>query len=228
MVEALLSVSIPKGFPFWSDLFKKHPGLVMEAINRFPVDSRHIVVEVRLDDEEPRDWSAELRALRYVVSAVRLDRSGRPNLYRVKWKAPRFFVALLEKYDLVGVVPFVLTARNVQIALALSRPRLQQLVRELRERDFNPEVLKVRPLRGRVELGGLTPRQRERFQVAVESGFFDVPRRATLDELARRFSIGKSALSESLALARRKVLVAVGRLMLDEDEAARAALFPTA
>ena len=82
----------------------------------------------------------------------------------------------------------------------------------------------MRPFRGRSARGELTPKQRERFQIAVEAGFFDVPRRVSLAELSRRYSIRKSAFAESLALAREKILVAAGRALAGGDEAARAAL----
>jgi len=225
LVEARVKLRLPKSFPPWSLILTKHPGVVFEATNRFPVDANHIVAEVRIREEESRDWTAELRRVPKVVSVMRLDRIGRPDMYRMKWRSPPFYAPFLEKFDLVGAIPIILTGNSVEIRVALSRSRLQQLVRELRRRQFEPEVLVVRPLHGRVTAGGLTQKQRERFQVAVESGFFDVPRRVSLDELARKFSIGKSALSESLALARRKLLVAAGRLMLSDDAVVRRALF---
>ncbi len=212
---------MPRTFPVWSDLFRVHPDLKVEALNRFLANSRHIVVEARIRGEPSRDWSEVLRALPKVVSATRLDRIGRPNDYRLTWEAPEYYASLLRKYDLLGVIPFALTARHVDITLALSRARLQQLVRDASKRRFETEVLEVRPLPRRTGLGDLTSKQRERFQIAVQRGYFDVPRRTTLTELARTCSVGKSALSESLALARQKVLVAVGRVLLAEDDAAR-------
>jgi HTH DNA binding domain len=218
---------LPKTFPPW-DILTKHPELSMETISRFPVDAHHIVAEIRVRGEKSRDWSDELLTASQVVSVHRLDRIGRPDVYRVKWEAPRYYVSLLEKYDLVGSIPIVLSMNHAEVKLALSRTRLQKLVRELRRRNFEPEVLEVRRLRGRIVRSTLTSKQRERFQIAIESGYFDVPRRVSLDELARRFSIQKSALSESLAHARRKVLVAAGNVMMGENEEARVALFGAA
>ncbi|MFB6112664.1 MAG: helix-turn-helix domain-containing protein [Halodesulfurarchaeum sp.] len=45
---------------------------------------------------------------------------------------------------------------------------------------------------------GLTPKQREVLVTAVEQGFFDIPRRITLDELAAELGVSTSALSERL------------------------------
>jgi predicted DNA binding protein len=215
---------MPREYIWWQFLHQ-HPEQVIEATNRFPVAPNRIMVELRIRGETPRDWTGELRAIRGVLSAQRLDRSGRPDMYRVLWKAPHYYGALLEKYDLVGLIPFHLRAGQVEFTVALPRDRLRQLVVELRRRHFAPEVLEVRPLRGHTVLGDLTPKQRERFQTAVASGFFDVPRRVSLGELARRFSVRKSALSESLAHARRKVLEAAGRAMTSNDEDARRAFF---
>ena len=121
-------------------------------------------------------------------------------------------------------MPFVVSGEHVSLSLALSKSRLQAFVRELRRRGFDLEIMELRPLRGRVARGGLTSKQRVRFQTAVETGFFDVPRRVTLEDLARRFSVRKSAFAESLALARQKILIAAGRALVSEDVSARSTL----
>jgi predicted DNA binding protein len=63
-----------------------------------------------------------------------------------------------------------------------------------------------------------------RFQAAVEAGFFDIPRRVTLDELAERFSVRKSVIWESLAQARRKILISAGRMLASGNDAMGAVL----
>ncbi|MFB6110853.1 MAG: helix-turn-helix domain-containing protein [Halodesulfurarchaeum sp.] len=45
---------------------------------------------------------------------------------------------------------------------------------------------------------GLTPKQRDALETAAEAGFFDIPRRVTLDELAAELGVSPSALSERL------------------------------
>jgi predicted DNA binding protein len=226
LVEARLRVRIPKGFA-WRGFTAAHPELVVEANNRYTSDPHHVVVEVQIRGGEEHDWAPELRATTNIVSVHDLPRIGRPNAYRVTWEAPVYYTALLNRFDLIGAVPFVLSGEYVSLSVAMAKNRLQSFVGELRRRGFELEITEMRPFRARVAGGGLTPKQRVRFQTAVETGFFDVPRRVTLDELARRYSVRKSAFAESLALARQKILIAAGRALASGDEAARAAFFGT-
>jgi predicted DNA binding protein len=227
LVELRLRLRLPQGWGL-EGFLAAHPDLVVEALARHTASPRSVVVEFQIRGGDDRDWGPELNGLPNVVSVRHLARIGRPNVYQVEWRAPLEHTALLRRYDLIGAVPIVMAQGHASLSLALTKPRLQMLVRELRRRGFQLEVVEVRPLRGALGLEGLTPKQRARFQAAVDAGYFDVPRRVTLEELARRSSVRKSAFSESLALARRKILVAAGRALTSGDESARAALIGTA
>ncbi len=52
----------------------------------------------------------------------------------------------------------------------------------------------------------LTPRQEELFRRAMAEGYFEVPRRVTLTELAARLGMAVSSLSEALAIIEKKLL----------------------
>ncbi len=62
-----------------------------------------------------------------------------------------------------------------------------------------------------IDLSSLTEKQREALDVAVSRGYFESPRKATLEELAAEFDISKQAFSQRLSAAERKVLQQVGR-----------------
>lgn len=62
---------------------------------------------------------------------------------------------------------------------------------------------------------GLTPSQQEALDVALEWGYFDVPRRTTLAEIADEMGVSDQAVSERLRRAQKRVF---GRVMTAEDE----------
>jgi len=222
-MEVRLRLKVPLAFA-WRQFMVDHPELTAVTSNRHVEGSQTVVLEVSIRGGEGRDWSRELRVVPTIVSVRELSHIGRPNVYRIKWKAPPFYVELIDRFDLIGALPFVIAQESATVSLALTRSRLRKLIREMHRRGFFPEIVELRPLRGSSEPGGLTAKQRERFQLAVEAGFYDVPRRVSLDELARRFSVRKSAFAESLALARRKILIAAGRVLTSGDESARSIL----
>jgi predicted DNA binding protein len=219
MVEARLSLKIPETFGLGKFL-TDYPELVVEANARYTPDPSHIVVEIQIRGGEERDWSPELRRAPGVMSVERLSRVGRQNLYGITWKAPVSNTTLLRRFGLIGAVPMTLSRGRASLSIALPKRRLTSLVAQLRQRGLEPDILAMHPLRGKLPRGDLTPKQRVRFQAAVEAGFFDIPRRVTLDELARRFSVQKSVFWESLAQARRKILIAAGRMLASGNDAA--------
>lgn len=54
--------------------------------------------------------------------------------------------------------------------------------------------------------GMLTDRQREILRLAIKHGYYEIPRRITLEELAREVGISKSSLAEILRRIERKLL----------------------
>lgn len=66
----------------------------------------------------------------------------------------------------------------------------------------------------------LTVTERETFEAASRNGYYETPRETTLDELADRFDISKTAVSKNLRRSERKVLeAALGALdRMDGDE----------
>ncbi|WP_224334703.1 helix-turn-helix domain-containing protein [Haloprofundus halobius] len=59
-------------------------------------------------------------------------------------------------------------------------------------------------------LGDMTPEQREAMAVAYRAGYFDEPRRITLDELAARFDISPRAVAGRLRRGQAKLIEATG------------------
>ncbi|WP_162137727.1 helix-turn-helix domain-containing protein [Methanomassiliicoccus luminyensis] len=80
---------------------------------------------------------------------------------------------------------------------------IRGLVARLRERGCEVELVSVRE-RGRETR--LTDRQEEAVRVACDLGYYDIPRRTDLDELAGKLGIGKSALDVILRRAEGKLV----------------------
>lgn len=77
------------------------------------------------------------------------------------------------------------------------------------DREFPVRIERVSPLDERTgtEYGfGLTPEQRETLIMAVENGYFSIPRETTLDELAEELNLSSQAVSERIRRATETVL----------------------
>ncbi len=86
------------------------------------------------------------------------------------------------------------------------RPRVAALLTALARRRLNMKVRSLRPGGTLTPSALLTARQDELFRRAVRSGYYEVPRRISLSQLARRAGVAVSTLSVTLAIAERKLL----------------------
>jgi predicted DNA binding protein len=70
---------------------------------------------------------------------------------------------------------------------------------------FRVEYVKDYHIKGRALLSELTPRQYECMKMAVRNGYFDIPKRANLRELAKRMKITHGAFSFHIRKAQRTI-----------------------
>jgi hypothetical protein len=122
---------------------------------------------------------------------VRLDLDECPLLHAVNASGvlPRF--------------PFQLRDGADEWLIISEREQAERFVGDLRTRGVQVEIASSREYRPNATL---TDRQRELMQAAIAQGYYEVPRRVTLTELARRLKVAKSTLSETLARGERHLL----------------------
>ena len=88
--------------------------------------------------------------------------------------------------------------------LVTERKSLQQLIKDLEEDGVEPRLQKLTELSSKE---ALTARQEEITRMAFNMGYFDFPRRIGLKELAMRFDISTSTLSEILRKGQRHIMM---------------------
>jgi len=87
--------------------------------------------------------------------------------------------------------------------LAPRRRAAEDLVKTLRGRGLDIEVLSIKAARGR---GALTDRQNQVLGLAHKLGYFEFPKKVNLSDLARKVGVAKSTLSEILRTGEEKIL----------------------
>ena len=87
--------------------------------------------------------------------------------------------------------------------LTPNRAVLRKIIKEIRTAGVNISVEGVKPL---ISSKALTRKQRELLEIAYRKGFFDVPRRVTLAQLAGELGVSRSTLMESLRRAEARVM----------------------
>ncbi|WP_255169031.1 helix-turn-helix domain-containing protein [Natrononativus amylolyticus] len=89
------------------------------------------------------------------------------------------------------------------------RCALSRTFDRIRDRDVDTEVVRLQELTGETVTDiGLTAEQYEALRAAVEHGYYDIPRRTSMQDLADELDISHQALSERLRRAYRTLVSA--------------------
>ncbi len=80
---------------------------------------------------------------------------------------------------------------------------LLELINKLEKYGCKVELKKSQRLSKRAQL---TKRQEEIIQIALEKGYYDIPKKITIDKLAKNFKVSPSTLAEILQRGEKKIL----------------------
>lgn len=110
------------------------------------------------------------------------------------------------KLGMLPNYPFTIEEGHYTIMVSGSREKVRALYSALREIMPGTAIVAIR----HKSVGGddalLTPRQQEVFQMALSAGYWDVPRRTNMTDLASVLHVAKSTLAETLSKIENKLL----------------------
>lgn len=178
------------------------PHVAVKVYAHFPANDGHVWEEAELTGTGWREKVERLRTLRSVQDLAILEST--PEHARIRLRVDQcplpFAVAAS---GLLPRFPFEIRSGHDQWLLIGEREAGARFIRELQDRNVDVEVLSTKEYHPQANL---TPRQRELMDIAIDQGYYEVPRRVTLTKLAERVHISKSTLSEALARAEKHVL----------------------
>lgn len=181
-----IDVRLPEGH--WAgDVTRAHPSATLRIEQHMPMSRGRGTA---------RCWSSE--ALDETVAAhVGIDgcTSVQDGRFSVTISAGGGgFLRPLVDLGVVPRTPFEVRDGWVEWTVEGSREQMRELVNRFRSDEIPHRLLSTRSTTVRL----LTPRQREVFEVASREGYWDVPRRINLTELAALLNVAKSTLSNQL------------------------------
>jgi len=104
------------------------------------------------------------------------------------------FLKPLLKVGVIPHTPFEVRDGWVEWTISCAREKVRDLLSGFDNEEIPYQLVSTRGITSRL----LTPRQRYVFDTAMKEGFYDVPRRITLTELASVLDVAKSTLSAQL------------------------------
>jgi predicted DNA binding protein len=198
---------VPRGAPYYR-VSREFPEQVAEVTATYRLPNGLDRIELEIVGSQSADSVAALRREPGVVSVSRLATLG--PLARFHMVAETAPIHLLERELAVLIrYPILVQDGMITIEVAGRVVQLQKLIEELRRSYPFVEVLRFGRDRMRTVPDSLTPKQYALLHQALAAGYFDVPRRISLTQLAENIGKSKSSVSSGLALVEKKLVESI-------------------
>ena len=183
----------------------RNPEAVVDILSRNDLDRVRSLSEVRLHVPGPGRWLEEIRALPRVEEVEPLSVDPSTLHFRVVHRTSAF-VPLFRELHLERRFPFSIRAGEATWVVVASKAKIRTLLARLRA--IAPDVVleAVRHTELHRPTGPLTPHQSDLLHRAIAAGYFEIPRKVSLTELAKQLGVATSTLSESLAIVEKKLV----------------------
>jgi hypothetical protein len=184
---------------------RRHPLVDIEILTATEVDDRTLVGDVWISGGPPGAWAREIRTLPDVDRVESLAEIGHGTLYRVRCRPPPIF-ALYRRLEVPVPFPLRIRGGSVRWEVVARAAEFAQILEFGRGVDPTLRVAWTRRPPLRTHLPVLTRSQQSLLDRAIVAGYFAVPRRISLTELAHAVNRSKAAVSQALALIEQRLL----------------------
>ncbi len=191
----------------WVGRFSRaHPSVRLEFLAYSPLSRDVSVVDCWVTGRPAGVWAPEISRYPDVRHAESVAEMGGGCLYRVTFRNPPV-VYLYRRLRMPLPLPIWMQGGMGRWEIVARTRAFHRLVEHFR-RTVDPDLrivsLHRSPLRS--HLPQLSETQRQMLSAAMAAGYYAVPRKVSLGELARRLRRSRSALSETLAIVEEKLL----------------------
>lgn len=202
------SIPLPEDSCVFEYVTRKYPDLVVHYLSAMITGKDELTSDAELiGPAVTPQLHEEMRAHRGTESVEVLSFREGQAMYRiVEPLCPS--IQLLRDLHLLPRFPFPIVKGRCQVVITGTEERIRELHAGLRRSVPGTEIISVRHgEQGAPSL--LTTHQLEMFRKAVSVGYYEVPRRTSLTDLASMVGVSKSSLWETMATVERKLLTAV-------------------
>ncbi len=206
----------PCHFP-GAELSRFHPELSVDVLSALNVEHGETLFDLRLRGRYLPDNVAYLTAAEGWVRSAGVIFSA-PLLAVVRILQPRS--PLTSIFDELGVslrFPMRIVGGVLEVVGVASEFDFGELMAQVQGLSLSARIESIHDYTPRRVLESLDPRQLHVLRAALRAGYWDEPRRTSVEDLSRRLEISTSALTESLTQIERRLLHGMLRPKDSED-----------
>ncbi len=184
---------------------RRHPDLRVEYLSFSELDADHSVSDLWISGPPAGAWSDEISRFPDILRVEALAEVGGGGLYRIAYRNP----PVVYFYRQLGIplpLPIWMQSGTAAWEVVARGAEFRRILDFGRSVDPNLRIISLRrgPLQSRIP--ALSPAQHRILDVAMSAGYFEVPRKIGLTDLARRIGRSRSAVSSAIAVIEEKLL----------------------
>ena len=203
-----LRIPLRKGQSYLQRVSSEYPDMLVEILSYLPVDRDEVLTDLRLKGNFPMDEVLEkARSSPDVTTLEVLGREVQSIKLRVRSRLSNpSVVRTAIELKLLPDFPDHIRAGDLTTVVISTNEAIGNLYRLLSGRFPGTTIESIRREGLDAMHGSLTPHQTDVFLAAMSSGYWDIPRRVNLSDLAAVLHVSKSTLHETLANVEYKLL----------------------
>ncbi|MHA1728417.1 MAG: helix-turn-helix domain-containing protein [Promethearchaeota archaeon] len=196
-IDDIVQIKFKLGIPsikWMSVLSKKYTHITFSILSMLPLGNNLGNIIVSIEGIGVQDVILDLKRLFSELLYTVLFNSNQSVLLNANIKDPK----ILKKLVKIGIpvrYPIIIKGGIASIELIAERGKLDNFLNEMEDLSLDFSIKRLGPYNKTVLL---TERQKEILTKAFNMGYFEIPRRISLSNLAAEFSISPSSLSETL------------------------------
>ena len=184
----------------YSNITEKFPGTTIDVISVSNLDTRTVQALLRINTTHLSEILKSFRQ-HHMIKSVR----NRGNIVHITAVAEETLYKTISDAGCIPLPNFVMAEGVEYWSLFSFRQKDLQKAYTNLKKIASVNLLSVNPSEI-YHSDILTPKQREAIEAAKLYGYYDIPKKVTLDELAKKIGINHSAFAERLARAEQKVI----------------------
>jgi len=202
MIEVELSVAISGNYG--CEITHNHPGLILEVVSGHDLGT-HVqgLIKSNYSSEEFRELESEFLSFPHVKEFEVLE-SGFARVDILSHTSEFQLSQLIHDIGAFYIYPIKFTSgREICTLIFDNKKDMRAMLKKLK---IDWKIHRIGSINLQFDLEDLTPKQLKAVNLAIENGYFEIPKKINLEELSKQMKLSRTTFLEHLRKAEKKIL----------------------
>lgn len=202
IVQVKFNITVPKT-KWLAKINKKYPELTFNILSKFLLNNNIGNTLFQIKGPTIKNFLSDFKKISNSLTYQILFEGDDFVLLNIKTEDPLILTALM-KTQLLLMYPLTVKNGIVEVKVIAERSKIDQFLLKLEHKTITFSIRSIGYYHG-TRL--LTQKQNQILQIANKKGYYDIPRKISLSNLAKELNISPSALSETFRRIHKKISI---------------------